>query len=110
MLYTIKPAENRKVLIYRKDHVVRRSWIRLLAAAVALACVGAAHGASLDLNAYIYDPRGEIATAYGVVGMPSAVLLDRAGHVCFQHVGFSEKRKDEYETHVRSLLGEPVAH
>jgi len=52
----------------------------------------------------------EIATAYRVVGMPSAVLLDRAGHVRFQHVGFSEKRKDEYETHVQSVLGEPVAH
>ena len=58
----------------------------------------------------IYYPRGEVATAYGVVGMPSGVLLDRAGHARFQHVGFSEKRKDEYGTHVRSLLGEPMAH
>jgi hypothetical protein len=53
---------------------------------------------------------GEIATACRVVGMPSAVLLDRAGHVRFQHVVFSEERKDEYETHVQSVLGEPVAH
>jgi cytochrome c biogenesis protein CcmG, thiol:disulfide interchange protein DsbE len=57
----------------------------------------------------IYDPHGEIATAFKVMGMPSAVLLDRAGHVRFQHVGFSEKRKDEYETHVQSLLGEPAS-
>jgi hypothetical protein len=63
---------------------VRRSWIRLLAAAVALACVGAAHGASRDLNAY----RGKV------------VYLDF----------WAEKRKDEYATHVQSLLGEPVAH
>jgi hypothetical protein len=67
--------------------------------AVALACVGVAHGASL-----------EIATAYKVMGMPKAVLLNRAGYVRFQYVGLSETRKDEYETHVQSLLGEPVAH
>jgi hypothetical protein len=46
----------------------------------------------------------------GVLAYAIAVLLDRAGHVRFQHVVFSEKRKDEYETHVQSVLGEPVAH
>ena len=56
------------------------------------------------------DQNHEFATAFKVTGMPSAVLLDRAGHVRFQHVGFSEKRKDEYEAHVQSLLGEPAAH
>ena len=161
------------MLIYRKDCQVLRLWIRVLSIAVAIASIGAAHAASLDLSAYrgkvvyldfwaswctpcrqsfpwlgglvnrygtrdfvvigvnvdqnhelaekflnaipanfpiIYDPHGEIATAFKVMGMPSAVLLDRAGHVRFQHVGFSEKRKDEYEAHVQSLLGEPAAH
>jgi cytochrome c biogenesis protein CcmG, thiol:disulfide interchange protein DsbE len=56
----------------------------------------------------VYDPHGDIATAFKVVGMPSAVLIDRTGHVRFQHVGFSEKRKEEYEAHIQSLLAEPA--
>ncbi len=56
----------------------------------------------------IYDPHGDIATAFKVVGMPSAVLIDRFGKVRFQHVGFSEKREEQYEADVRSLLAEPA--
>lgn len=56
----------------------------------------------------VYDPRGELATRFKIVGMPSAVLIDRTGHVRFQHVGFSEKKEDEYETHVQGLLAEPA--
>ncbi len=54
----------------------------------------------------VYDPQGDLASAYKIVGMPSAVLIDRSGHVRFQHVGFSENRKDEYEAHVHELLAE----
>lgn len=173
MLYSLTIAGCCKVLIYRKGRKVTRLWIGLLSIAVAMASIGAARAAGLDLNAYrgkvvyldfwaswctpcrqsfpwlgglvnrygtkdlvvigvnvdqdhelaekflnltpanfpiIYDPHGEIATAYKVRGMPSAVLLDRTGQVRFQHVGFSEKRKDEYEAHVQSLLGEPATH
>jgi cytochrome c biogenesis protein CcmG/thiol:disulfide interchange protein DsbE len=56
----------------------------------------------------VYDPHGDIASAFKVVGMPSAVLIDRSGQVRFQHVGFSEKRKEEYESHIQSLLAEPA--
>jgi cytochrome c biogenesis protein CcmG, thiol:disulfide interchange protein DsbE len=56
----------------------------------------------------LYDPAGEIATAFKITGMPSAVIVDRAGHVRFQHVGFSQKRKATYEDHLRSLLNEPA--
>ena len=62
-----------------------------------------------DTPAYfpiVYDPQGAIATTFKIVGMPSAVLIDRTGHVRFQHVGFSDSRKDEYETHVQELLAE----
>src|SRR5579872_101101 len=45
----------------------------------------------------VYDPKGEIATAYKISGMPSGILIDRAGHVRFQHAGFSEKQKGLYE-------------
>lgn len=54
----------------------------------------------------VYDPKGELATAYKVAGMPSAILIDRAGHVRFQHSGFSEKQKGLYEEQLQSLLAE----
>lgn len=56
----------------------------------------------------IYDPQGAIATTFKIMGMPSAVLIDRTGQVRFQHVGFSDSTKDEYDTHVRQLLAEPA--
>ena len=54
----------------------------------------------------VYDPKGELATAYKVSGMPSAVLIDRTGHVRFQHAGFSQKQKDVYEQQLQALLAE----
>jgi thiol-disulfide isomerase/thioredoxin len=57
----------------------------------------------------IYDPHGDIAASYKIVGMPSAVLIDRSGRVRFRHDGFSLKKRDEYEAHVRTLLAEPTS-
>lgn len=54
----------------------------------------------------VYDPQGTIATTYKIIGMPSAVLIDRTGQVRFQHVGFSDITRDEYENDVRQLLAE----
>ena len=56
----------------------------------------------------IYDPHGDIAASYKIVGMPSAVLIDRSGRVRFRHDGFSLKKRDEYEAHVQTLLAEPA--
>ena len=56
----------------------------------------------------VYDPHGDIATTFKVVGMPSAVIIDRSGHVRYQHIGFSERRRATYEDHLRSLLNEPA--
>jgi thiol-disulfide isomerase/thioredoxin len=56
--------------------------------------------------AIVYDPKGDLATAYKVAGMPSAVLIDRAGHVRFAHAGFSEKQKGLYEEQLQILLAE----
>jgi thiol-disulfide isomerase/thioredoxin len=56
----------------------------------------------------VYDPLGKIATAYKVKGMPSAVLIDRAGQVRFEHVGFSSKKTGEYEDQLQTLLNEPL--
>jgi cytochrome c biogenesis protein CcmG/thiol:disulfide interchange protein DsbE len=54
----------------------------------------------------VYDPQGELATAYKVAGMPSGILIDRTGHVRFQHAGFSEKQKGHYEEQLQTLLVE----
>lgn len=54
----------------------------------------------------VYDPKGELAAAYKVAGMPSGVLIDRTGHVRFQHAGFSEKQKGLYEEQLQTLLAE----
>ena len=54
----------------------------------------------------VYDPKGELATAYKVAGMPSGVLIDRTGHVRFQHAGFSVKQKVLYEEQLETLLAE----
>ena len=54
----------------------------------------------------VYDPKGELATAYKVAGMPSGILIDRAGHVRFQHAGFSEKQKGLNEEQLQTLLAE----
>jgi cytochrome c biogenesis protein CcmG, thiol:disulfide interchange protein DsbE len=54
----------------------------------------------------LYDPTGQLATAYKIAGMPSGVLIDRTGHVRFQHAGFSEKQKGLYEEQLQTLLAE----
>jgi cytochrome c biogenesis protein CcmG, thiol:disulfide interchange protein DsbE len=54
----------------------------------------------------VYDPRGEIAAAYKIAGMPTAILIDRGGQVRYQHTGFSIKKRDEYAEHLRTLLSE----
>jgi cytochrome c biogenesis protein CcmG/thiol:disulfide interchange protein DsbE len=54
----------------------------------------------------VYDPKGELASAYSVAGMPSGILIDRTGHVRFQHAGFSERQKGLYEQQLQSLLAE----
>ena len=56
--------------------------------------------------AILYDPRGDLATTYKVAGMPSAVLIDREGHIRFSHTGFSAKNKELYEEQLRTLLNE----
>lgn len=52
----------------------------------------------------IYDPNGDIAKHYGLVAMPTSVLIDRHGKVRFHHHGFLEAKTSDYENHLRSLL------
>jgi thiol-disulfide isomerase/thioredoxin len=51
-----------------------------------------------------YDPEGKTPEAYEVMGMPSAYLIDRNGHIHSQHIGFHNDNKETYEAAIRSLL------
>ncbi|SDX31542.1 TlpA family protein disulfide reductase [Marinobacter mobilis] len=51
-----------------------------------------------------YDPDGVTPEAYGVMGMPSAYLIDREGRIHSQHIGFHIDRIDNYEAEIQSLL------
>jgi thiol-disulfide isomerase/thioredoxin len=58
----------------------------------------------------IFDPQGDIAASFSVIGMPSAALIDRSGHVRFQHTGFTERRREDYEQQVQGLVAERPTH
>lgn len=52
------------------------------------------------------DPKGDSAQAFMIRGMPSSVLIDRAGNIRFTHMGYSEKVLDTYRQEVTRLLSE----
>lgn len=51
-----------------------------------------------------YDPEGEIAENYKVMGMPSSYLIDRDGNLHSTHIGFRDKDKAELEQKIIQLL------
>jgi thiol-disulfide isomerase/thioredoxin len=53
-----------------------------------------------------FDPRGAAPMAFKVRGMPTSVLIDRAGTIRFTHTGYSAKVVDEYRQEIRMLLEE----
>jgi len=54
----------------------------------------------------VFDPKGEVAQAFEVRGMPSSVLIDRSGHIRFTHMGYSAKIVDSYQQEISLLLSE----
>ena len=54
----------------------------------------------------MFDPKGEAAQAFMVQGMPSSVLIDRASHIRFTHMGYSTKVFDSYRREINLLLSE----
>lgn len=54
----------------------------------------------------VFDPKGRAAEAYALAAMPSALILDRTGHVRFRHMGYTEKTIAQYRTEVLQLLKE----
>ncbi|MDN4503039.1 TlpA disulfide reductase family protein [Alteromonadaceae bacterium BrNp21-10] len=54
----------------------------------------------------VYDPQGNIAKAYQLLGMPSSYLIDRQGNIRQTHQGFFNKKTARYEQEIKLLLNE----
>ena len=54
--------------------------------------------------AVIYDPNGELASQYDVMGMPSSFVFDTSGRLVDQHIGFRKSKRAEREEQLRKLL------
>lgn len=54
----------------------------------------------------VFDPAGDIAKEYGLVAMPTSLLIDRKGTIRYRHNGFLESKVSDYEEHIRALLRE----
>ncbi|WP_340678488.1 TlpA disulfide reductase family protein [Paraglaciecola sp.] len=54
----------------------------------------------------IYDPQGDIAKAYQLLGMPSSYLIDKKGKLRFAHKGFFSEKEALYENEISTLLNE----
>jgi cytochrome c biogenesis protein CcmG/thiol:disulfide interchange protein DsbE len=54
----------------------------------------------------LFDPRGEAPKAFGVKGMPSSFVIDRAGAIRFTHMGYSATIGERYRQEIELLLSE----
>ncbi len=54
----------------------------------------------------VFDPQGNIASQYELVGMPSSYLIDKTGKLRIIHQGFFESKQDIYEQEIQALLAE----
>ncbi len=52
------------------------------------------------------DPKGRAAEAFHISGMPTSILIDRAGRVRFTHTGYTAAVADAYRRELRQLLEE----
>lgn len=56
--------------------------------------------------AVVFDPEGRSAKAFGLEGMPTSFVIDRAGRLRFVHSGFTPSTVDSYRREIESLLDE----
>jgi cytochrome c biogenesis protein CcmG/thiol:disulfide interchange protein DsbE len=54
----------------------------------------------------LYDPKGVSPQAFGVKGMPSSFLIDRAGTIRFTHMGYTDNVDSSYRHEIAQLLSE----
>lgn len=52
----------------------------------------------------IYDPAGELASKYELLGMPSSYVFDTSGKLVDTHIGFRKGQRAEREAQLRNLL------
>jgi DsbE subfamily thiol:disulfide oxidoreductase len=53
-----------------------------------------------------FDPKGASSSAFGVKGMPSSFLIDKAGAIRFTHMGYSGNVQESYRQEIDQLLAE----
>ena len=51
-----------------------------------------------------FDPGGQLAQSYNLVGMPTSYLIDRLGHIQATHIGFRKKDKAKLEAKIQGLF------
>lgn len=51
-----------------------------------------------------FDPDGDVAAKYNVMGMPSSYLINRHGELHLSHSGFKNKDKAPLESAIQTLL------
>jgi DsbE subfamily thiol:disulfide oxidoreductase len=54
----------------------------------------------------LFDPKGASPVAFGVKGMPSSFLIDKAGTIRFTHMGYSGNVAESYRREIAQLLAE----
>lgn len=52
----------------------------------------------------LYDPKGNLAKALKLKGMPSSFIINAKGKIVSAHVGFTDKKKIKYEQEIQQLL------
>ena len=51
-----------------------------------------------------HDPSGAIGDQFQLEGMPTSYLIDASGKVVKKHIGFYEKKIEQYEREIEDLL------
>jgi|SRR5579864_6433707 len=54
----------------------------------------------------VFDPQGASPVAFGVKGMPSSFVIDKAGTIRFMHMGYSSDVEQSYRQEINQLLAE----
>lgn len=54
----------------------------------------------------VFDPKGAAPLAFGVKGMPSSYVIDKAGNIRFTHMGYSGNVDQAYRREIEQLLAE----
>lgn len=54
----------------------------------------------------LFDPDNRVSSSYGVSAMPTTVLVDRKGHIRWQHRAYKPGDEAEYIAQIRAMLRE----